>query len=304
MTRRRTVATFLATTVLFGTAFPAIEVGLRDLPPLSFAASRYALSAALLLGYASATTDDWLPTTRGDAVAVAAGGVFLIGATGLTFVGQQTTTSGVAAIIVSLSPVVTALFAWALLPAERPSRRGLIGVLVGFVGVAIVVRPGPLTASGSTVLGRALILTATVSLSLGTVLIRRSDHALPSPALTGWAMLVGAAIQVAGAVALGEPAAGIVLTPAALAAVGYLGVFAGAFGFVLYFSLLDSVGPLEANLVSYLVPVVTLVTGRLLLDEAIQPAAVVGFLVILAGFALLKNREIVAELARYRGAGR
>lgn len=304
MIRTRTLEAFLLVTLLFGTAFPAIKAGLAYLPPLLFAAARYALAAVVLVGYALATTDRWRPRTRREWAAVAGGGVFLIGGTGLNFVGQQFTTSGVAAIIFSLTPVLTVLLAWLVLPDERPTRRGLAGVVVGFVGVAIVVRPTPDALVDPTVVGRSLIVLGTISITIGTVLVRRIHAAMPIPALTGWSMAIGATIQLGFAAALGESVAIGSVEPAAVAIVVYLAVFAGAFGFVLYFWLLQRVGPLEANLVTYVNPVVALVTGWLLLDEAIQPAAIAGFLVIAVGFGLLKNRELAAELTRYRGAAR
>jgi drug/metabolite transporter (DMT)-like permease len=122
--RAKDVALFGLITLLFGGAFPAIKAGLAYLPPLLFAAVRYYLAAALLLGFAAAAGHRWVPRTAGDRTAVLAGGTFLIGGTGLTFVGQQFTTSGVAAIIFSLVPVLTVgLAAW-LLPAEHLTRLG------------------------------------------------------------------------------------------------------------------------------------------------------------------------------------
>lgn len=304
MRHPRTLGTFLLVTLLFGTAFPAIKAGLAYFPPLMFAAARYALAAVVLLGYAALTTDRWRPRTRREWSAVVAGGVFLFGGTGLTFVGQQFTTSGVAAIIVSLVPVLTVLLAGLLLPEERPTRRGAAGVVVGFVGVAIVVRPDPSALADPSVVGKSLILLAAVSITIGTVLVRRIHPGLPVPTLTGWAMVIGAAVQFGFSRALAESVVWGRVGPAAVFLVVYLAVFAGAFGFVLYFWLLERVGALEANLVTYVNPLVALATGWLLLDEPIQYAAVVGFVVIAAGFALLKNRELAAELARYRGAGR
>lgn len=304
-------------------------MGLRTLPPLAFAAARYSLSAVLLVGVAGASasaragraahartgratrgghrrnpTSPWLPTTRRDLTAVAVGGVLLIGATGLTFVGQQFTTGGVAAIIVSLSPLVTALLAWVLLPEERLSPRGVVGVLVGFVGVALVLAPDPAALLDPELVGKVLILVATVSMSLATVLVRRVRPSLPPIPYTGWAMAVGAVVLWAAAAVAGESVAANDLTPTALGAVVYLGAVAGAGGFAGYFTLLERVGALEANLVTYVNPVVAVVVGAALLDERLAPTAAAGFLVIAAGFLLVKNREIVAELARWRGAGR
>jgi drug/metabolite transporter (DMT)-like permease len=326
VTRTRDLTAFLLMTLLFGGAFPAIEVGLRYLPPLALAAVRYTVSAALLLGYALATTDYWRPRARADWLAVLAGGVFFIGGSGLTFVGQRYTTAGIAAVVFSAIPILTVLVGSVLLPGERLSRRGALGLVVGFLGVAIVIRPDPATlggvaggsggagsvgggaagsgAVGATVLGPALVFAAALSVTVGTVLVRRLRPPMPTVALTGWAMVLGAALQAGLSAALGEQIAAVRLDPAALLAVGYLAVLASAVGFVVYFDLLARFGPLEVNLVSYLVPVVSVAVGWWLLDEAVYPTTLVGFGVVVVGFLLLKNRELAAELARYRGAAR
>lgn len=123
-------------------------------------------------------------------------------------------------------------------------------------------------------------------------------------ALTGWSMAVGATVQLGFALVLGESLAAVRPTASALAALLYLGVVGGTIGFVIYFTLLERLGPLEINLIAYLVPIVTVAIGWTFLGEPIVPEMVVGFLVILVGFALLTDREIAAELARFRGAGR
>ncbi|WP_435177920.1 DMT family transporter [Halorussus sp. AFM4] len=311
MSRTRDLSAFLVMALLFGGAFPAIEVGLRYLPPLALAAVRYAVSAAILLTYAGATTDYWRPRTRADRTAVLAGGVFFIGGSGLTFVGQQYTTAGVAAVVFSAIPILTVLVAHVLLPGERVSRRGVVGLLLGFVGVAIVVRPesgavapGPGLGGGAGPLGELLVFAAALSVTVGTVLVRRSGPSMPTVALTGWAMALGAGMQVGLSAAVGESVESVRLAPAAVLAVGYLAVLASGVGFVVYFDLLSRFGPLEVNLVSYLVPVVSVVVGWGLLDEPVSASTLVGFGVVAAGFLLLKEKELAAELARYRGAAR
>lgn len=304
MGRFRYLGLFLMISVLFGGAFPAIKAGLEYIPPLLFATFRYFLSAVLLLTYAITTTDDWWPHTANDRLAVLAGGVFFIGGTGLLFVGQQFTTSGVAAIIYSLIPILTPIAAWALLPDERLSRRGLVGVLVGFVGVVIVVQPDPTSVLAATLVGQLLVFAAASSVTLGTVLVRRSRPSMSIVAMTGWAMLIGAIIQYGFSLAIGESITMVQFTLSTLLILGYLAVFASGIGFVVYFTLLERFGPLEINLVSYLIPVVAILAGWALLNEPITTNSFVGFLVIVAGFALLKERELVAELAKFRGAAR
>ncbi|MFC7080322.1 DMT family transporter [Halorussus caseinilyticus] len=305
MSRARDIAAFLLMALLFGGAFPAIEVGLRSLPPLLLAGVRYGVSGALLLGYALVRTDDWRPRVRADFAAVLAGGVFFIGGSGLTFVGQQYTTAGTAAVVFSAIPILTVVVGHVLLPGERVSRRGAVGLVVGVVGVAIVVRPESGGSKlGAGLVGEVLVFLAALSVTLGTVLVRRSDPPMPVVALTGWSMVLGAVIQVALGVAVGESFASARFDPAAVLALAYLAVLASGVGFVVYFDLLSRVGPLEVNLVSYLVPVVSVVVGWVLLGEPVSPSTLAGFGVIVAGFALLKDRELAAELAKYRGAAR
>ena len=300
MSRNRTIGLFLLVTLLFGTAFPAVKTGLSFVPPLLFAATRSYLAAALLLVYVGATTEYWYPRSRRDVTAVLAGGLFLVGGTGIGFVAQQFITASVAAIIFSLAPIVTAVLAWPLLPAERLGGRDYAGVLLGFVGIAVVIRPDPASLFDPELVGKLLFLGGLTVVELGAVLVRRSRSSMPIPALTGWAMLLGGTVHTAFAIGVGESVASVQLTPLAVAIVVYLSVFIGAFGLVLYLVLMGEVGPLKANMTTYLTPVVALVIGWALLAERIEALTLVGFGIIVAGFALLESREIGAELAKYR----
>ena len=63
-------------------------------------------------------------------------------------------------------------------------------------------------------------------------------------------------------------------------------------------------GALKANLTTSITPLIALASGWLLLEEAIQPVAIFGFAIILAGFAVLESRELWTHLARYRSLSR
>lgn len=294
MARLRAALPFVVLATLWGFSFPAISVGLEALPPVLFAALRYTVAAVLLLGGARYRLPDrWVPAGRNDRLAVLGGGVFLVAGNALLFVGQQTVPSGVAAIIQALVPIATALWALALLPAERVSLLGAVGIVIGFIGVGLVVRPDPADLLQSGIRGKLLILGQVASVSLGGVLVQRAGPAIDRAALAGWSMGLGAVLLHGASVLIGE--ARIVPTGIALAAVLYLGVFATALAFFLYFTLLARHGALQTSLVAYAVPVVATVAGVVLLDERIAPASVVGFLVIFLGFVVLR-RHSFAEL--------
>jgi drug/metabolite transporter (DMT)-like permease len=295
--RRSGVLLFVGLATMWGLSFPAISVGLDDLPPVLFAAFRYDVASVLLLAYVAVTAEppDRLPTERRDIVAVLAGGGFLVAPNALLFVGQQTVPSGVAAILQGLVPIATTLWALLLLD-ERLTGVGAAGVLLGFVGVGLVVRPDPSNLLASDLLGKVYILVQVTFVSLGGVLVDRAGPTIPRSALTGWAMGLGGLLLHGASLAAGESLAGATFTPTALAAVAYLGVFSTALAFVVFFTILNRYGALETSLVAYLVPVVATVAGVLLLDESITLPTVGGFLVVFLGFALLKRRELAALL--------
>jgi drug/metabolite transporter (DMT)-like permease len=298
--RLGTVGLFVTLASLWGFSFLAIAVGLESLEPVLFAAFRYDVAAVLLLGYAFVSEGEWLPTDAPNLGAILGGGVFLIAGNGLLFVGQQTVPSGVAAILQSLVPIATSLWALGLLPEERVSARGAVGIALGFVGVGLVVRPDPANLLGTGVVGRVIILCQVLSVALGGVLIQRARPTLGNAALSGWSMLVGALVLHGVSPVVGEPFA-LPATPVAWAAVAYLGVFATAIAFFIYYTLLDVRGALETSLVAYLVPVVATVVGVVVLNESVTPLTLVGFLVVASGFFVLK-REAIAALVAEIGA--
>lgn len=299
MSRYRSLALFVGLGVLWGGTFPAVEVGLEYVPPVLFAAARYDVAAVLLLALAVLTTDHWRPESRADVTAVLAAGTFLIAGNSLLFVGQQYTTGGVAAIIYSLIPILTTGFAWALLPSERYTTVGFVGVLAGFVGVVVIAQPDPTNLLAPGIVGKGLVVLAAISVALGSVLIRRSTTTLPDVPFVAWSMVVGSTILHAFSLAAGERPADVQLALPAILVIAYIGIFATALAFLIYFHLLGTYGALETNLVSYLVPVIATLVGWAYLDEPVTRWTVVGFVLILLGFVLLKRRALRAELGRF-----
>jgi drug/metabolite transporter (DMT)-like permease len=294
----RTAVLFLVLAAVWGAAFTAIKAGLAYFPPVLFAALRYDVAGVVVLGYAAVATDRWRPRGRDEWLLVGVGGLFLIAAYhAFLFVGEQGTTSAAAAIIVSLSPVLTTGFARLLLPDERLTLVGLVGLATGFVGVAVLSYPaqGPLL-TGDTV-AKLLVFAAAASFAFGSVLARRLETALPLATMEAWSMVVGAVVLHVASGLLGESPAAVRWTPDALVALGYLGIVASALGFLVYFALLETLGPIRINLVSYAAPVAAAVTGFVLLAETPTLQAVTGFAVILLGFGLIQRDAIRDSLA-------
>ncbi|WP_265111749.1 DMT family transporter [Halosolutus halophilus] len=292
---RRTIAFFVLSSLFFGGTFVAAKAGLEYFPPLLFVALRFDVAAVVLLSYvlATSTRDDLLPSTRGDVTGIFATGVLVIGLTNaLLFVGQQYATSAVAAIVFSLNPILTPVFAAVLLSDERLSARGAIGMGLGLLGVALVVSPDPATLAGGDAVGKAILFAGAISAALGAVLIRRAEPTLTSTVRIAWGLPLAALLTHGFAWSAGESTATIAWTPAAVLSLGYVAVVAGVLAYIAYFALLDSAGAIRSNLVFYVVPVVSTIGGWALLGESIAPLAVVGFLTIFAGFAVLGTESI------------
>ena len=305
VSRYRNLALFLALAAIWGSAFMAIKAGLNYFPPVLFAAIRYDVAGVLMLAYAAWTVDDPIPRTRGQWALVAVGSTLLIaGYHALLFLGESdpAVTSAAAAVIVSLSPVLTTGFARVLLPDERLTAAGVVGLAFGLLGVVVLARPDPDAVLTGGVVAKLFVFGAATAFALGSVLTRRIEASLPIETMEAWSMLGGALLMHAISLALGESFAGVTVAVEGLLALAYLSLAASALGFLIYFDLLERLGAVEINLVSYVAPVFAALAGWLFLQERLSVATAAGFLLIFVGFLLVKRRAIRAELPRLRRA--
>ncbi|MWV38746.1 DMT family transporter [Natrialba sp. INN-245] len=289
MNVNRYVFLFAALAVAWGTAFTAIEIGLESLPPILFAALRFDVAAVVFAGIVLAMGLEWRPRTNADWIAIGVGGGLLVGAHfALLFLGQSYVSSAVSAIVMSLIPILTPPLALAVLPRARVRAPAVLGLVVGLAGIVAIA-----TAGGSLdgqALGIGLLLAAALSFAVGSVILERTERTLSTMSLQAWAMAVGAVLLHALSLAHpGEHIASVsAATPATVGAIAYLGLVSTAGGFLLYFALLERVGATEASLINYAAPVVAVVVGWVVLGEAVTLTTIVGFALILVGFALCK----------------
>jgi len=299
--RFRNVGLFFLLALIWGSSFPAIEVGLEALSPLLFAALRYDIASLVLFGYALSRGYRSWPAGRAEWGLIVTGGTLVIGLHfALAFVGQTYVTSAIGAVVLSLVPVLTPAFALVVLDA-RLSPPEIGGFVVGLLGVCVVANPG--SGLDGQLIGVSLFLLAAICFAVGSVLTVRFDATLPIATSQAWMTLVGASVlHLLSAGFEGSPAAvlGGVPSVEALVALVYLAVVASAAGFLLYFSLVGEIGPSQASLVSYITPIVAAVGGWVAFGEPITRTTVVGFCVIAAGFALIELRPLHGLLTRRR----
>jgi drug/metabolite transporter (DMT)-like permease len=290
---------FLLLSILWGTAFMAIKAGLAYIPPVLFAGFRYDIAGVIMLGYAAYATDNWRPQSRSDWATVAVGSVLIIALyNAFLFIGQQGVTSGVAAILVALNPILATGFSRVFLPDERLTTVGIIGLLLGIVGVALVARPNPSNLLTNDFVAAGFVLLAAVCVALGSVLVQRTESSISTEGMVAWSNALGAVIlHLVSAGLPSESISSVTISPGSVIAVVYLAVFASAIGYFIYFDLLDRLGAIEINLVSYAAPIFAAISGWLVLNETLDLLSIIGFVVIFGGFLLLKRDAIREELS-------
>ncbi len=300
MSRHRDAGLFFVLSLFWGTAFVAIRAGLESIPPVLFAGFRYDLAAVLMLLYAAYATDYWYPRTRADWLTVGVSAILIIAVyNALLFVGQQGVTSAVAAILIASSPILTTGFSRLFFPGEGLALPGMAGLTLGFIGVFLVASPEPSTLLTSELVAPGLVFLAAVAVALGSVLLQGISRDISTEGMTAWSFAFGAVMLHLLSVGMPtESVSSAELTPTGVISVLYLAVFASAVGYFVYFRLLDRLGAIEINLVSYAAPVFAAIFGWLLLGETIDLLTVVGFLLIFSGFLLIKREAVAAEFGR------
>ena len=289
---------FLLLAAFWGTSFVAIEVGLPYFPTMLFAAIRYTIAGLLVLGYAVVSTDRWRPRDRTEWLGVLVSATFIIaGYHALLYLGVGRVSGALAAVVVSLSPVLTAGLASTLDIDEGLGTIGIVGLLSGFLGVVVVANPDPSNVLSTGIVGILLVFLGGLCFALGSVLTRPIRTDLPAQSMQAWSMLLGSGMLFGVAALRGESIAAIRWTAPALASLGYLSVISGAIAYAFYFDLLDEMGPTEINLIGYLEPVVATTLSWLFLGTIISTTTVTGFAAIFAGFVLIKRRTFADLLS-------
>lgn len=302
MSRYRTAGLFVLLAALWGSSFVATRAALPYVPPVLLAALRFDIAGVVMLAYAIVSTDQWRPTSRAGWMEVAVGGLLFVAAHhALLFIGQQYVTSAVASVVISLDPVLAAVFSGLLLADERVTGTEAAGFVFGVAGTTLIATPSTSTLVTTDVRGVVLVFLAAVAFALGAVLTKRYRTEIPVQSMQAWMMLIGAVLLHATSAGLpSESLASVGWSLVAVAALGYLSLIAAGVGYLIYFTLLDRIGPIQVNLIGYVAPIFAALNGWLLLGETITVPTVLGFVIVTTGFGIAKSDEIREEIGYLR----
>src|SRR5438552_1719263 len=294
--RGRRLAVYIGLCAVWGSTWLVIKIGLRDLPPLTFAGIRMGLACLLLVPFA--LTAQW-SLSRREAFFVAIAGLLQIGLSyALLFIATQWIASGLAAILFASFPIWVALFAHYLLPDEPLTVRAITAAVLGLAGVVVIEAPALSglfsSAGGHVAAGGCLVLVSAVVSAYANVLNKKALSGV-SPVLNVCGQtLVGCGFLLLGARIL-ENGATMRWTSSALAALAYLAIFGTALTFAGLFWLIPKVPVAVIGTIPLVDTLVAVFLGNLVLKETLSLRILAGGALILAGVVLAVRRKSTAD---------
>jgi len=281
---------FAAMGLIWGVPYLFIKVAVGTLTPASLVLARTALAAALLLPIAGARGElrpllrHWRPLLAFTAVELAVPWFLLSDV-------ERRLSSSLTGLLVAAVPLVGAVLGW-FTGADRLDRRRVLGLGIGLAGVAAL---AGLDLGAGNAWALAELCIVAVGYALGPFILVRG---LPDAPRLG---VISAAL---GLTALAYLPAGLVQFPRhalparVVVAVAVLALLCTAIAFLLFYALIDEVGPVRSTVVTYLNPAVAVVLGVVFLREALTWSIALGFALILGGSVLATRRSRGAAPAR------
>jgi len=289
---------FVALGLIWGSSFLLIKVAVDDFGPLPLVSVRITLAALVMAAYLRASRRRW-PTSRGELAALLFVGVANTALPfGLITWGEQTIDSGLATVLDATVPLFTLVFAHFALADEHVDVYKVIGLGIGFGGVALLAGRDADSTSPNPLSGQAAVLVASAFYALSSVVIRRYLRRVDPYVIAGGSLMIGA-VAILSATLLTAPLPTIseISGQAALAVI-VLALLNTVVAYFLFYGLLDAWGSIRTSLVTYLLPPVGLTLGALLLDEPVDWKIVAGTLLILSAIVAVNWRSLPRLRAR------
>jgi drug/metabolite transporter (DMT)-like permease len=272
-------------TVIWGTTWAAIRIGLADIPPFTSVALRFAVATAILLTIAKVTDVPLGKHPHEKTLWLVNGALFFSVSYGVVYWGEQFVPSGLAAILFATFPLLVTIFAHLLLPGEPFRARSGFGVLVAFAGVVVIFSEDLAKIGGpNTAFAAGLFMLSPLVSAISSVLVKKWGGPIHPISLAAMPMAVATVVMAALALSF-ERHRPIAWTPRALGSLAYLSVVGSAATFTTYYWLLRRVRASRVALIAYATPVVAVATGVLFLHEPLTSRFVLGGVLVIAGVA-------------------
>ena len=295
--------------LFWGSTYLAIDIAVQTIPPALMCAVRFAIAGVVMLVVCAATGRRIFYSPKQIALASVVGLLLLMGGNLTLSYAELAVSSGLAALIVAITPLWFLVLDSLLLGDHHISRRGKAGLALGILGLFVLVWPQLRTGGlGHRELWASIsLLGGSFSWALGSVLSKRWQSGMDSFSSTGWQVTAAGLGNFIFALFAGD-FSHVIWSARSLSAVFYLVVCGSWIGYTAYIWLLEHVPTSKVSTYAYVNPVVAVFLGWLILLERVDRfilagSAIVVLSVILVTSAKVKEKTIAEELPAVEAAG-
>lgn len=275
--------------LIWGSTWLVIKLGLRDVPPFTGAAARFAIAGACMAVLVWLFRDRETKKRPPWPAVISQGLLQFAFNYAVVYVGETVIPSGLVAVLWAVFPLCIALASHFILKTELLSGRQWLGLFVAFAGVTALFVTDIASVSSAMIPIGLLVLLAPLSVTVPTLLIKRTAHDANLLILNRDSMWIGAVVL--GLLALVfERDSALHITPLATFCVLYLAIPGTVVTFGVYLWILRHVPAYRASLISFVTPALALLMGALFGGEALTLATVAGSSLVLAGIFLVLKR--------------
>jgi len=298
--RFRILLAFLLVYVFWGSTYLGIGIAVERIPPALMCAVRFLIAGLLMLLYCAATRRKIRLQPQQLFHQASIGVLLLVGGNLTLSWAEQYVSTGLAALLVAISPLWFLVLDAKLIGHHKISTRGVAGLLLGIVGMVVLLWPKLLAVRtlGSMQFFAAVgILLGAASWALGSVLSKRWKSGVDPLVGTGWQATFGGLGNLLISLVLGEQHH-VLWTTRGIAAIAYLVVCGSWVGYTSYIYLLQHVPISKVSTYAYVNPVVAVFLGWLILHERVDHFILLGSAIIIASVVLVTSAKVEATPAR------
>jgi drug/metabolite transporter (DMT)-like permease len=303
--RWKVVLAFGLVYVFWGSTYLGIDIAVQSIPPALMCAIRFAIAGVIMLAVCAMTGRRIFYSPRQIALASVVGVLLLMGGNLTLSYAELSVSTGLAALIIAVTPLWFLVLDSILLGHHRISGRGKAGLALGVVGLLVLFYPEltSKTAMGRKELWASLsLLGGSFSWALGSVLSKRWQSGMDPFSATGWQITAAAVANFIFAVLAGD-FSHVVWTRRGIGAVAYLIVCGSWIGYTAYIWLLEHVPTSKVSTYAYVNPVVAVFLGWLVLHERVSGYILAGSAVVVLSVILVTSAKVAEQMPALETAG-
>jgi drug/metabolite transporter (DMT)-like permease len=285
--------------LFWGSTYLAIDIAVESIPPALMCGVRFSIAGVVMLAVCAATGRRIWYSARQIALAAVVGLLLLMGGNLTLSWAEQTVPSGLAALIIAITPLWFLVLDSLLLGHHRISKRGKAGLALGMVGLLVLFWPELHSSSalGRRELGASVgLLGGSFLWALGSVLSKRWQSGMDVFSATGWQVTAAGVGNFLLALVLGDFSR-VSWTTRGVSAVLYLIVCGSWIGYTAYIWLLEHVPTSKVSTYAYVNPVVAVFLGWLILHERVDRFILMGSLIVVLSVILVTSAKVKERAA-------